>query len=56
MIQYSPLREEHLAVITELIQQDLSEPYSVYTYRYFLHQWPRLSYLVCPASLSPLPL
>ena len=22
----------------------LSEPYTIYTYRYFLHQWPKLCY------------
>lgn len=32
--------------IVELITKDLSEPYSIYTYRYFLHNWPRLAYLV----------
>ncbi|EDV29154.1 uncharacterized protein TRIADDRAFT_18177 [Trichoplax adhaerens] len=31
--------------IIELITKDLSEPYSIYTYRYFLHNWPRLAYL-----------
>jgi GNAT superfamily N-acetyltransferase len=29
----------------ELIDKSLSEPYSVFTYRYFLHQWPNLCYL-----------
>lgn len=28
-----------------LIDRSLSEPYSVFTYRYFLHQWPNLCYL-----------
>ncbi|ORY04222.1 acyl-CoA N-acyltransferase [Basidiobolus meristosporus CBS 931.73] len=28
-----------------LIEKDLSEPYSVYTYRYFIHQWPNLCFL-----------
>lgn len=28
--------------IMRLIQKDLSEPYSVYTYRYFIHNWPHL--------------
>ena len=26
---------------------DLSEPYSIFTYRYFLTQWPQLWFLVC---------
>lgn len=29
----------------ELIDKSLSEPYSVFTYRYFLQQWPNLCYL-----------
>jgi peptide alpha-N-acetyltransferase len=28
--------------IMRLIQRDLSEPYSIYTYRYFIHNWPHL--------------
>lgn len=31
--------------IIRLIQKDLSEPYSIYTYRYFIHNWPRLCFL-----------
>ena len=38
--------ERHLPDLTSLITKDLSEPYSVYTYRYFLHNWPNLSFLV----------
>lgn len=30
----------------ELITKDLSEPYSIYTYRYFIHNWPHLCILV----------
>jgi len=37
--------EEQLPDLTSLIAKDLSEPYSVYTYRYFLHNWPSLSFL-----------
>lgn len=32
--------------IMRLIQKDLSEPYSIYTYRYFIHNWPQLCFLV----------
>ena len=32
--------------IMRLIQRDLSEPYSVYTYRYFIHNWPHLCLMV----------
>ena len=28
-----------------LIDLELSEPYSIFTYRYFLHNWPRLCFL-----------
>ena len=38
--------EESLPDLTALITKDLSEPYSIYTYRYFLHNWPQLSFLV----------
>lgn len=31
--------------IMRLIQKDLSEPYSIYTYRYFIHNWPHLCYM-----------
>lgn len=35
--------EADLPVVTKLIETELSEPYNIYTYRYFLHQW----YVVC---------
>lgn len=31
--------------IMQLIQKDLSEPYSVYTYRYFINNWSKLCFL-----------
>ncbi|XP_013789910.1 N-alpha-acetyltransferase 30-like isoform X2 [Limulus polyphemus] len=37
--------EEQMPEIIQLIQKDLSEPYSVYTYRYFIHNWPKLCFL-----------
>jgi hypothetical protein len=37
--------ELELPSIMKLIQKDLSEPYSIYTYRYFIHNWPKLCYL-----------
>lgn len=43
--------EEQLPDLTRLITKDLSEPYSIYTYRYFLHNWPQLSFLAyCDAE------
>ncbi|KAI8618511.1 putative acyltransfersase [Chytriomyces sp. MP71] len=45
-ISYVPYEgEQQLALIANLIETDLSEPYTVYTYRYFLHAWPHLSFL-----------
>eukprot|EP00123_Amoebidium_parasiticum_P022216 comp82459_c0_seq1/m.48412 comp82459_c0_seq1/g.48412 ORF comp82459_c0_seq1/g.48412 comp82459_c0_seq1/m.48412 type:complete len:210 (-) comp82459_c0_seq1:163-792(-) len=38
--------EQQLGPIMELITKDLSEPYSIYTYRYFLTDWPHLAFLV----------
>ena len=33
------LDESDLPHIMALVQSELSEPYVIYTYRYFLHQW-----------------
>ena len=38
--------------IMRLIQKDLSEPYSIYTYRYFIHNWPHLCFMVRTFSKS----
>ena len=32
--------------IVALIEKDLSEPYSIFTYRYFINNWPNLCFLV----------
>jgi len=37
--------EAQLPLLTNLIDQELSEPYSVFTYRYFLNNWPHLAFL-----------
>ena len=34
--------------IIDLIEKELSEPYIVYTYRYFVNQWPTLCFLAFP--------
>ncbi|KAI8820581.1 putative acyltransfersase [Fimicolochytrium jonesii] len=47
MLHYIPYESElQLPPIVALIQNDLSEPYSIYTYRYFIHNWPQLCFLV----------
>lgn len=38
--------EVQMPDIIRLITKDLSEPYSIYTYRYFIHNWPKLCLLV----------
>ncbi|MEW5318701.1 MAG: hypothetical protein WDW38_009900 [Sanguina aurantia] len=38
--------ERDLPTVMALIDNELSEPYSIFTYRYFLRNWPQLCYLV----------
>jgi N-alpha-acetyltransferase 30 len=46
-IQYEhSLEGQYLPVIRALISKDLSEPYSIYVYRYFLYQWGHLCFMV----------
>ena len=35
--------EADLKTIMMMMGRDLSEPYPIYTYRYFVHQWPELT-------------
>ncbi|WVQ76012.1 hypothetical protein IAR50_005648 [Cryptococcus sp. DSM 104548] len=46
--------EEDLEGMINLIETELSEPYNVYTYRYFLFDWPDLTWVVFPTS-TPAP-
>ena len=47
-IEYSQDSEpRYLAAIRQLMATELSEPYSIYVYRYFLYQWGNFCYLVC---------
>jgi peptide alpha-N-acetyltransferase len=43
-ITYS--NESQLPSIQRLMEADLSEPYSIYTYRYFINNWPKLCWMV----------
>jgi len=36
--------ESQLKVLQSLIDKELSEPYSIYTYRYFVYNWPDLCF------------
>lgn len=52
-VQYHSSKEStYLAAIRQLISNDLSEPYSIYVYRYFLYQWGDLCFLVRPQVSS----
>eukprot|EP00571_Detonula_confervacea_P004723 CAMPEP_0172314104 /NCGR_PEP_ID=MMETSP1058-20130122/21680_1 /TAXON_ID=83371 /ORGANISM="Detonula confervacea, Strain CCMP 353" /LENGTH=227 /DNA_ID=CAMNT_0013027879 /DNA_START=52 /DNA_END=732 /DNA_ORIENTATION=- len=44
------VNEEQLDDVMRLVGQDLSEPYSIFTYRYFLHRWPQLCILAVPTD------
>ncbi|KDN42844.1 acyl-CoA N-acyltransferase [Tilletiaria anomala UBC 951] len=45
-IEYTQYQgEAQLPEIVRLIEKELSEPYIIYTYRYFLQQWPQLCML-----------
>lgn len=45
-IEYRAYRDENdLELVTRLVDSELSEPYSIFTYRYFMHQWPQLCIL-----------
>jgi peptide alpha-N-acetyltransferase len=37
--------EADLAMIMSMMTRDLSEPYPIYTYRFFVQQWPELTLL-----------
>jgi hypothetical protein len=54
-IVYQPYTGEgDLAEIMALIDAELSEPYVIYTYRYFLHNW-YVSYVLDQTLVSLLP-
>jgi hypothetical protein len=54
-VQYESEKEnEYVAAMRQLISKDLSEPYSIYVYRYFLYQWGDLCFMV--GILRPAPL
>ena len=44
--------EAELPPIKQLMDVDLSEPYSVYTYRYFVNNWPELCIMTIDTSSS----
>jgi peptide alpha-N-acetyltransferase len=45
-IVYETFRDEsQLEPLMKMIETELSEPYSIYTYRYFVVNWPHLTFL-----------
>ncbi|QRV85220.1 GNAT family acetyltransferase [Ceratobasidium sp. AG-Ba] len=54
-IAYRPYAgESDLPAIMTLVQDALSEPYVIYTYRYFLSSWPHLAFMAYdPATNDP---
>ncbi|KAK4099943.1 GAG protein N-acetyltransferase [Parathielavia hyrcaniae] len=54
-IQYQhSLEAQYLPAIRALISKDLSEPYSIYVYRYFLCQWGHLCFMALHPTDSSL--
>ncbi|KZF21814.1 putative GNAT family acetyltransferase [Xylona heveae TC161] len=50
-VQYDSSQEpKYMAAIRQLISKDLSEPYSLYVYRYFLYQWGHLCYMTLDSN------
>ncbi|CAG9464340.1 unnamed protein product [Pedinophyceae sp. YPF-701] len=47
---YRAEREVDLPIVMSLVDNELSEPYSVFTYRYFLSQWPHLCFIAFHAG------
>ncbi|KAK9376145.1 acyl-CoA N-acyltransferase [Lipomyces chichibuensis] len=47
--------ERDLTAIRQLISQDLSEPYGIYVYRYFIYQWPHLCFLALDTGVRTSP-
>ena len=45
--------EKFLQGIMDLISVDLSEPYSIFTYRYFINNWPNLCFLALAPPDEP---
>ncbi|PBP26075.1 L-A virus GAG protein N-acetyltransferase [Diplocarpon rosae] len=54
-IQYEhALERKYLPSIQAIISKDLSEPYSIYVYRFFLYQWGHLCFMTLHPSTDTL--
>jgi N-alpha-acetyltransferase 30 len=50
-IEYKIYSEEYQLIdLMKMIDSELSEPYSIFTYRYFLYNWPKLCILAYKQS------
>ena len=50
-VTYVPYESElQMPDIVKIMKASLSEPYSIYTYRYFIHNWPQLCVLAHSAG------
>lgn len=46
-VHYRPYEDENdLPKIMQLVDNELSEPYSIFTYRYLINQWPQFCFTV----------
>lgn len=55
--RYDGAREdEYVGAMRQLISKDLSEPYSIYVYRYFLYQWGDLCFMAMDDSRADDPM
>ncbi|XP_068149147.1 uncharacterized protein Naa30B [Drosophila tropicalis] len=47
-ITYTDFHDEsQLKIVQDIVDKELSEPYSLYTYRYFVYNWPDLCFFAC---------
>ncbi|OJI83821.1 hypothetical protein ASPTUDRAFT_55820 [Aspergillus tubingensis CBS 134.48] len=54
-IRYNAAHEDtYVPAMRQLISKDLSEPYSIYVYRYFLYQWGDLCFMAMDDNNSEL--
>lgn len=49
---FNPALKDQFEAVSNLISANLSEPYSIYVYWYFFHQWPHYCFLVSEENLS----
>lgn len=48
---FSIVNQDDISPIYKLVEDTLPESYSIFTYKYFLLQWPFLTFMVSPCAL-----